>query len=157
CLFQLPHHLRSEWWQSLGQATGVLGDGKLPGFEMFLSRVSEFLAFKRLPIPDDARCDAVVSDPGQGFLRWGRESNRPGGLLGNLALWEARSWAEEHNWPGLWGGINLGDEETSVVLINLPCRQLNALLRCRFPDQPSPAMAGELAERFLRACSDYPP
>jgi hypothetical protein len=56
-----------------------------------------------------------------------------------------------------WGGINLGDEATSVVLINLPCQQMDVELRRRFPDQPSRAAVGELAAWFLRTCSDYPP
>lgn len=140
CLFQLPGHLRSEWWKLLEQAAEVLGDCRLPGFETFVSQVGEFLAFKGLPFPEGARCDVVVSNPGQRFVHWGP--------------WP---WAEEHRWPRLWGGINLGDEETSVVLINLPCQQLDAELRRRFPDQPSPATVGELARWFLRSCSDYPP
>jgi hypothetical protein len=64
---------------------------------------------------------------------------------------------EDLRWPRLWGGINLGDEETSLVLINLPCRQLDAELHRRFPDQPASAVVGELVGRFLRSCSDYPP
>jgi hypothetical protein len=47
--------------------------------------------------------------------------------------------------------------ETSVVLINLPCQQLDAGLRRRFPEEPSPSAVGELAGRFLRRCPDYPP
>jgi hypothetical protein len=137
CLFQLPGHLGSGWWKLLEQAAGSLGDGRLPGLEAFVSQVAEFLALKALPVPEGARCDVVVSDPRQGLvsgLRWGVTPQ-----------------------PRPWGGINLGDEETSVVLINLPCGQLNEGLRRRFPDQPEPAAAGELAERFLRGCSDYPP
>jgi hypothetical protein len=140
CLFQLPGHLRSEWWSLLGQAAGMLGEGSLPGFETFVGQVGEFLAFKGLPVPEGARCDVVVSSPGQRLVHWGPETPWPGG-----------------EGPRLWGGINLGDEETSVVLINLPCRQLEAELRRRAPDQPSPATVGELAGRFLRACADYPP
>jgi hypothetical protein len=132
CVFQLPEHLQSEWWQTLEQAAGVLGEGQLPGFEGFVSQVGAFLGFKGIPVPEGARCEVVLSDPAQ------RSASRAG-----------------LRWPGLWGGINLGDEETSVVLINLPCEQLEVELRSRFPDQPAPA-AGELAERFLRSCADYP-
>jgi hypothetical protein len=157
CLFQLPEHLRSEWWKLLEQAVRVLEDGRLPGFERFVSQVSDFLAFKSLPIPEGARCDVVVSSPGQRFGHGAPETNRPVGLLCNLAPWALWPSAEEQRWPRLWGGINLGDEETSVALINLPCRQLAAELRRRFPDRPSPEAVGELAGRFLRSCSDYPP
>jgi hypothetical protein len=59
--------------------------------------------------------------------------------------------------PRLWGRINLGDEETSLVLINLPCRQLDVELRRLSPYQPASATVGELAGQFLRSCADYPP
>ena len=75
----------------------MLGEGRLPDFDFFVGQVAEFLAFKNLPLPEGARCDLVVSNPGPGA-----EGLRP---------------------PGLWGTINLGDEPTSVVLLNLPCRQ----------------------------------
>jgi hypothetical protein len=43
------------------------------------------------------------------------------------------------------------------VLINLPCRQLEAELCRRFPDQTAPALVAELSGQFLRSCPDYPP
>jgi hypothetical protein len=153
-LFQLPEHLRSEWWKLLEQAAEALEDGRLPGFETFVRQVVEFLAFKDLPVPEGACCEVVVSNPGQRSVHGGPETNRPVGLRCHLAPWPL---AEGPRGPRLWGGINLGDEETSVVLINLPCRQLTAELHRRFPDQPSPAAVGELVGCFLRSCSDYPP
>jgi hypothetical protein len=115
----------------------VLGGGRLPGFETFVNQVVEFLAFKGLPIPEGARCEAVVSDP---------VTSRPGELRCHLAAGAER----------LWGGINLGEEETSVVMINLSRQQLEAELRRRFPDDVPPVPAAELAGQFLRRCSDYP-
>jgi hypothetical protein len=156
CLFQLPRHLRSAWWDLLEQAAGVLGDGRLPGFENFVGQVVEFLSFKNLPVPEGARCDVVVSNPGQPSVAGGPEANHPLGLSCSLAPWAPWPGAEGLHWQRLWGGINLGDEQTSVMLINLPCRQLDAELRRRFPDQPSPAAVGELVGQFLRSCSDYP-
>src|SRR5262249_34833165 len=84
----------------LEQAAGVLGDGRLPGLEAFVSQVAEFLVFKELPVPKGARCDVVVSKPGRQFVPWS---------------------------PMAWGGINLGDEQTSVVLINPSRRQGDAV------------------------------
>jgi hypothetical protein len=156
CFFQLPGHLRSEWWQLLEQGAGVLGDGHLPGFETFVSQVVEFLDFKNLPVPEGARCNVVVSNPGQQFVNWAPEAAGPVGLHCNFAPWTPWPGAEELRGSRLWGGINLGDEDTSVVLINLPCRQLDAELHRRFPDQPSATAVGELVAQFLRRCSDYP-
>jgi hypothetical protein len=103
CLFQLPEHLRSAWWDLLERAAADLGEGRLPGFDAFVNRVVEFLAFKDLPGLEGARCTLVVSKPGHRSARWGQP---------------------------LWGGINLGDEDTSVVLINRPYRQRDAELPC---------------------------
>ncbi len=154
CLFALPGHLRSAWWELLERAAGE-AEG-LPAFEPFVGRLGELLAFKELPLPEGARCEVVVSRPGQRSVRWDAEGNRPRGLACNLAPWAP--WpVEEARWPRLWGGINLGDESTAVVLLNLPCRLLEAELRRRFPDRPPPATVGELAGRFLRSCPDYPP
>src|SRR6516225_2699080 len=61
CLFQLPGHLRSEWWKMLEQAAGVLGDSHLPGIDSFVGQVVAFLAFKDLPVPERACCSVVVS------------------------------------------------------------------------------------------------
>jgi hypothetical protein len=157
CLFQLPAHLLSEWWTLLERAAGDLGGGRLPGFEAFVSGVVEFLAFKDLAVPEGARCDVVVSNPGLQFVHRDLEANRPVGLQCNQAPWVPWLRAEELHWPRLWGGINLGGEETSVVLVNWSCRQLDAELRRRSPDQPSPAVVGELVGQFLRSCPDLPP
>jgi len=157
CLFQLPGHLKAAWWNLLEKAAASLGDGCIPGFDTFVNEVGEFLAFKNLPLPEDACCEAVVTDPAQPLVSWGPEANRTIGLRCSLAPWAPWPLAEGHRWPRLWGGINLGDEETSVVLINLPLQQLDAELRRRFPNQPAPMEVGELAGRFLGPCSNYPP
>jgi hypothetical protein len=159
CLFQLPQHLRSEWWNLLEQAAGVLGTGRLAGFEAFAGQVGEFLSFKGIPVPERARWEMAVSMPGQRSVHWnwGPEANRAVGLHCNLAPSTPWPGADELPWPWLWGCINLGDEPTSLVLVNLTCRQLDAELHRRSPDRPLPAAVGERVGRFLRTCSDYPP
>jgi hypothetical protein len=157
CLFQLPRHLRSEWWARLEQAAADLEKGGIPGFETFVGQVVQFLDFKDLSLPEGTRCTVVVSNPGQRSVNWRSEAHGPGGLLSNLAPSVPQRGGEEPRWPCLWGAINLGDEATSVVLINLPCRQLEAELCRRIPDQTAAASVGELSGQFLRSCPDYPP
>jgi hypothetical protein len=157
CLFQVPGHLRSEWWKLLEKSTEVLGEGNLPGFEAFVNQVVEFLAFKDLPAPERARCTVVVSRPGQQSVAWGPEASPARGLRCSLAAHAPWRGAGELTGPRLWGAINLGDEETSIVLINLPIRQLDAELRGRFPDGLTPETVGALVGQFLRSCSDYLP
>jgi hypothetical protein len=113
CLFQLPGHLRAGWWGLLEESTGSIEQGQLPGLGTFVSRVAEFLAFKSLSLPEGAFGHLLVSNPGQSFVPWA-----PYG-------------------PQLWGGINLGDEETSIVLIPQPGDPLRLILGpgegCRLP------------------------
>jgi hypothetical protein len=155
CLFQLPEHLRSAWWQLLDEAAAA-GDAGLAGFDVFGEQLGEFLAFKGLPVAGEARCDVVVSKPGQRSARWDPEANRAAGMSCSLAPWVSWPDGASARGPGLWGAINLGDEETSAVLINLPGKELEAELRRRRPDEPAAADIGELAERFLRSYPNYP-
>lgn len=156
-LFQLPGHLGVEWWKLLDQSAEALADGRLPGFDAYANQVVEFLAFKELPVPEGARCAVVVSDPARRLVHWGPEPNGAGGLCCNVAADAPWLGHEKRDWPRLWGGINLGDEDTSVVLMNLTCRQIDAEFRRRFPDQPPRQSVGELVEQFLRSRSDYAP
>jgi hypothetical protein len=52
--------------------------------------------------------------------------------------------------------VNLGDEPSGVVLINLPVAALASELATRTPDEPCAATVGEVVERFCRNCPDYP-
>lgn len=156
-LFQLPAHLRSAWWTVLEQGAGALGDVPLPGFDQFVNQVAAFLSFKGLPFPENARCDVVVNNSGRTVDSLGSEMTRAGGLRTSLAPWHSWDFDKKDNVPRLWGVINLGDEETSIVLMNQPWCQLITELRRQFPEQSLPATCGELTERFLRCISDYPP
>jgi hypothetical protein len=156
CLFQLPVHLQAAWWNLVEQAVEVLGGGRLPGFEAFVSRVLEFLVFKDLAAPAGARCSVVVNQPRQQSANAEPGAPGPAGLRSSLAA--ETPWLVDHElgWTGLWGAINLGDEDVSIVLINLRYGQIDAELRRRLPEQASPASAGDLVTRFLRLCPDYP-
>jgi hypothetical protein len=151
CLYQLPQHLQTRWWELLEQSAEMLGVGPVPGFDAFVSEVGEFLAFKRVPVPAGARFNAIVSSGTAG-----PEASRAA-FRCNLAASAAWPIADDDCGPGIWGAINLGTEDASVVLIHLSCRQLDAELRRRFPDKPSPGTVGDLTEHFLRACPGYPP
>lgn len=112
CLFGLPTHLRSRWWGLLEQSANALTSGQLPGFDAFANQVVEFLAFKNLPVPQGSCCELVVSGAGERFI--------PRTTQGRL-----------------WGAINPGDEETSIVLVSASGVVLRLLLAsgegCRLP------------------------
>jgi hypothetical protein len=142
CLFQLPVHLRAQWWKVLECSTASLGSGALPGMGTFVGQVVDFLNFKNMLVPEGASCKVVLTKPGQRSIA---RMPEPRGLAGLQCC------------PGLRGGINLGDEETAVVVINLPCQQLAAHLQRRCPDQACPETVDELARCFLRSFPDCSP
>jgi hypothetical protein len=157
-LFQIPAHIRSQWWQLLERAAGQgeLGDGRLPGFDSFARQVGDFLAFKNVSVPPEARWELVVGSPAQPFDL--RDSKKKGatGLRPSLAPDTPWTAATEQGWPRLWGGINLGDEEMALVFLNLPWQLMDEQLFQTCPDHPSPVTVAMLADTFLSNCPDYP-
>jgi hypothetical protein len=153
CLFQLPRHLTSGWRHLLERARTPM-EGRLDGFDAFVAHVAEFLTFKELPVPPGAAFDLLLSTPG---LRSLQRSGVPPGLTFSLAALAPYPVEDATRWPRLWGGVNLGDESTSLLFINLPASDLLAELRRRYPDPFAPHTLGELADRFLTLCPDYPP
>jgi hypothetical protein len=152
-LFQLPRHLFTAWGRLLERA-GVSGEGRLEGFDAFVADVAEFLAFKDLPVPEGAAFDLLVSTPGLRSLP--RKGMAPG-LTFSLAAHAPYPVEGATRWPRLWGGVNLGEESTSLLFINLLAAELLAELRRRYPDPFAPSTLAELADRFLTLCPDYPP
>ncbi|QDU22269.1 hypothetical protein [Urbifossiella limnaea] len=153
-LFQLPDHLREAWWDLLDAAAG--DGGGVRGFDGFAARVGEFLGFKRLGLPAAAGMEAIVTAAGERSIRRDPDTGRPSGLGPTVAAWAAWPPNAGRSPPRLWGVVNLGDEPSGVVLVNLSLPDLAAALASREPDAP-PATVGELVARFLRAFPDYPP
>jgi hypothetical protein len=144
-LLNLPAHVRREWWALAEGGVGLPGgDGP---YRAFVDRVLEFLRFKRLPLPDRCRVDVLVSRPGQPSTRWDPASGRPGGLTFGTEAGHSAS----HRVAGV---INLGDEPTHRVLLNLtPSAMADMLERPRPPGStPEPDLVG----RFFAALPDYP-
>jgi hypothetical protein len=154
CLFALPLHLQSAWWDLVEKAQAAR-TGRLEGFDTFVGEVAGLLAFKGLAVPDGALFDLVASKPGQRSIRWNARGARPEGLAFDLSPRTAWPLRQERRHARLWGGINLGDEAVSVVLVNLTAGQIHDQLAQRCADLPSAATLGELAERFLTSFPDY--
>jgi hypothetical protein len=155
CLFGIPGHLRAAWWELLDRSVEAGADA-LPGFEGFTRQVAEFLRFKRLDVPAGLRMEAVVTAAGRCSMRSDPETGAPAGLGPSLAPWAACA-APEDSLPRLWAVVNLGDEDSRLVLIVHPLQSLAANLASRPAVQPVPATVGELAGWFLRAFPDCPP
>jgi hypothetical protein len=91
CLFVVPAHLRSAFWDLLVQAQEE-GAISPTGFNAFAADVASFLAFKQLPVPAGAVFELVVSRPGKAAL----PADSP-----------------------LWSLINLGEDAASLVCLNV--------------------------------------
>jgi hypothetical protein len=154
CLFRLPDHLSAAWWELLDRSAAA-GGASLPGFEGFTDRVTEFLKFKHLGPPPTLRMEAVVTAAGRCSLRSDPETGAPAGLGPSLPP-EAACPLPDGPLPRLWAVVNLGDEDTRLVLISLPISGLAADLSLRAPGPPPPTV-GELVGRFLREFPDCPP
>jgi hypothetical protein len=155
CLFVLPQHLLTTWWDLLDRAR-LAGTTHLEGLDVFVREVASLLAFKELPVPDGASFDLLASQPGQRSIRWNAGGARPEGLAFDVSPRTPWPPCREGRPARLWGGINLGDEAISVVLVNLAAQHMHDRLAMSFPGVAPAATHGELAERFLARLPDYP-
>jgi hypothetical protein len=155
CLFQIPGHLRAAWWDLLDRSVES-GDAALPGFEEFTRQVAEFLRFKHMEVWPSLQMEAVVTAAGRCSMRSDPETGAPAGLGPSLAPWTVCGQAVGAL-PQLWAVVNLGDEDSQLVLIAVPIHELAADLALRHSGQPLPATVGELVRLFLRAFPDCPP
>jgi hypothetical protein len=156
CLFQIPGHLRAAWWELLDRSVEAK-DAALPGFEDFTGRVAAFLRFKHMEVPLSLQMEALVTVAGRCSMRSDRETGAPAGLGSSLAPWAGGAPTEGGVLPRLWAVVNLGDEDTRLILIAVPIQGLAATLASRHPGQPPPPTVGELVGSFLREFPDCPP
>jgi hypothetical protein len=131
-LFHVPEHLRRRWWD-LAARQGDPAGIDAEGFRAFLRDVVDFCRFKGLPLPPTCAFDLVVTAPGRAFdLPPEERATRP------------------------LGAVNLGDEPTSLVFLNLPAARLQDRLRTA-PGAPGVCpRLGELTRRFLTSSPTYP-
>src|SRR5262249_28229246 len=90
-------------------------------------------------------------------MRSDPETGTPAGLGPSLAPWAACAPPGGDVLPRLWAVVNLGDEDTRLVLIAVPIPALAADLASRHPGRPLPTTVGELAGWFLRESRACPP
>jgi hypothetical protein len=149
-LFHVPEHLRRRWWD-LAARQGNPAGIDAEGFQAFLRGVVDFCRFKGLPLLPTCACDLVVTAPGRVSTRVDAAAGCLAGLAFDLPPACSLPPAEGTTRP--LGAVNLGDEPTSLVLLNLP----GARLRDRLCTAPGvcPTL-GELARQFLTSFPAYP-
>jgi hypothetical protein len=145
-LITAPPHLRAAWWAAAEHADAAVDDDK--GYRAFVGELTEFLRFKQLPLGNGCRLDVIASRPGQSSTRLAA-----GGTLAGLA------WSVTADGKLLASRvvsvINLGDEATHLVFLNLSPGAIGARLAPPLGSAPR-AAAAELLEEFFTASPVYP-
>ncbi len=119
-LLEFPERLRRAWWTHAERAGMATAAG--PGVDRLFSEYVQFLHFKGLPLPERASFEVTVSAPGLGSTRVGAGSAPAGLGFGDRP---ATADGPARRTIGL---VNLGDEASFVVLLDLPPVTLAARL-----------------------------
>jgi hypothetical protein len=133
-LLVLPAWLRAAWWDRVDRA----------GYERFASELLGFLRFKALPLPALCEVRVTVSRPGQTGTRLDPTTGDLSGLAPSPSL------------PGAEVAvINLGDEATHVVFLNLPPAAMGQMVCGRAGSSPTLPLV-DLVPWFFEARAAYP-
>jgi hypothetical protein len=153
-LFHVPEQLRRRWWDLAARQADPAGlDAE--GFQAFLRAVVDFCRFKGVPLPPTCAFDVVAAAPGRASTRVDAAAGCLAGLAFDLPPACPVAPAEGAA-PRPLGAVNLGDEATSLVLLNLPAARLQDRLRTA-PGAPGACLTlGDLARRFLTSFPGYP-
>lgn len=144
-LFSIPEHIRSRWWRTAGRP-----EGPAAGVEELARAISDFALFKNMPLPPRCTFDVVLSAPGQAAPP-PEAADAPGV---NPAVRLPVSEQEARAPQRLIAAVNLGDERSSVVFLNLHRARMARILSA---GEPRPRReAACLAPRFWAAFPTYP-
>lgn len=133
-LFNIPQSLHARWWEVAAAQASTPGQEGV-AFRKFAGEMLEYLRFKRLPLPEACAFEVLVNGPGQPSVR-----PELGGLTAALPS------------EGMLGGVNLGDEEAALILLNLGAPELNQ----RLTRSPSAESFFGQVRAFLEQQPDYP-
>jgi hypothetical protein len=146
-LFHVPEHLRRRWWDlAVRQGNPAAIDAE--AIQAYLRDVVAFCRFKGLPLLPSCAFDVVVTAPGRASTR----VDVAAGCLAGLGF----DPPPEGTGPRPLGAVNLGDEVTSLVLLNLPAARLQDRLGAAEGAVGACRTLGELAQRFLASFPVYP-
>ncbi|MEJ7637603.1 MAG: hypothetical protein WKF75_06325 [Singulisphaera sp.] len=115
--------MRSRWWAQ-AEAGVASPAARLARCDAFAREVDEYARFKELPLPPRCLFQVIATAPDQDSTRFDALRSRSGGL--DDTLMAPLTTAEGPRSRAL-GGINLGDEATSLVFLNLPAAAIDDL------------------------------
>jgi hypothetical protein len=128
-LFRITDRLHEQWWSFAAESSCEVGLENT-AFKTFAKDVLEYLLFKKMPLPPESVFEVVLTAPGQPSVQ-----PDAGGLLTEQAT------------AVLLGGINLSDEDATVVFLNLLENPSSSIASATFDEQ---------RKSFLLEHRDYP-
>ena len=145
-LLNLPSHLRREWWALADDGDRPAGDGE--PYRAFVDGVIEFLRFKRLPLPRPVSGRCRRQPPRSTVDAMGCRVRMP-----RRAGLQPRDRAARAIEPR-GRIINLGDEPTHLVLLNLAPSAMAAMLGLAGADRSRAPGRPDLLRRFFTTLAD---
>jgi hypothetical protein len=146
CLFAIPEHLRAKWWEMAARQIETLPT-RLDGMEPFARAVAEFAQFKRVPLPRQCAFDVTLTSPDQGSIEKPSAGQVP-----------RRSWVVEatDGSSPLVARINLGDERTALIFLNLSRSRMAEMLKLQGHKAAAATETSDQVDAFLSIFSGYP-
>ncbi|PWT85547.1 MAG: hypothetical protein C5B58_02925 [Acidobacteria bacterium] len=136
-LFEIPRHLYEQWLEVAKEFTCSAAQ-QSPLYKRFVASVASFFSFKKIQV-DSSTFDVVAASPPR------QSALKRFGYPAGLGIGETRE-------SPLFA-INLGEESTSLIFLNLPIQRMGEFNMPRAGNEES---RGRIAERFMASFPEYP-
>jgi hypothetical protein len=152
CLWTIPEHLRAKWWDLAARQVETLPSG-LEGMAGFARAVADFAQFKGVPLPAECTFDVTLAS------RDDRADSTTGETAEDSArrfLWRGSQAADAAASSRVIARINLGDQQTSLIFLNLRPQQITEMLASRPANAALAVQDENPVSLFLQSFSTYP-
>jgi hypothetical protein len=155
CVFAIPDHLRAVWWELAAKQVETLPAG-LEGLEPFARAVADFAQFKGVPLPPQCAFEVTLTPPVDAATSTNTSTITAGGRGALLRLSRAAD-ADAASSREI-ARVNLGDERTSLIFLNLRSSRIAEMLadRPRSAESTTRVEHGDVVRSFLSHFPAYP-
>jgi len=146
CLFAIPEHLRAKWWEMAARQIETLPSG-LDGMEPFARAVAEFAQFKHVPLPRQCAFEVTLTSPHRDSI----EEPSAAQVFRQALVVEANGRCSP-----LVARVNLGDERTALLFLNLSRSHMTEMLNHQGRKAADTTETSDLVDAFLAEFPTYP-
>jgi hypothetical protein len=146
CLFAIPEHLRVKWWEMAARQIETL-PSRLDGMEPFARAVAEFAQFKRVPLPRRCAFDVTLTSPHEDSI----EQPSAAQVFRQSLVVEANGGRSP-----VVARINLGDERTALLFLNLSRSRMTELLDHQGYKAADSTETSDVVHTLLAQFATYP-